>query len=66
MLLTSMGRDKMAEVYSEACIFTAEHIERWWDEIDAVAARLKETGYLVGAEVVRIIEFVSGKDNRRP
>ena len=61
-LRMSMGRAKMAEVYRRACVYAAEHVERWWDEIDALATRLKEAGYLDGAEAVRVIRSVSGEE----
>jgi len=37
ILLMSLGRQKAKDGYREACIFTAEHVELWWDEIDALA-----------------------------
>lgn len=61
-MLMTMGRAKMAEVYRQACVYAAEHVERWWDEIDALATRLKEAGYLDGAEAVRVIRSVSGEE----
>ena len=62
MLLRSMGRAKMKDVYRAACDFAAENVKRWWDEIDALAARLKEVGYLNGTEAVRIIKAVGGEE----
>jgi hypothetical protein len=60
-ILMTMGRTNVTGVYRRACVYTAEHVERWWDEIDALATHLKEIGYLDGAEVVRVIRSVSGE-----
>ena len=54
--LVPLGRQNMEGVYGAACVFAAEHVELWWEEIDALAARLLEVGRVDGAEVARIVE----------
>ncbi|MGH3145315.1 MAG: hypothetical protein ACRDTR_05885 [Rubrobacter sp.] len=62
--LFSLGRDNAQKVYDSACAVAAELVERWWDEIDAVANRLLEVGRIDGAEVGRIIEGARKNDER--
>lgn len=59
--IMTMGRRRMEEVYEAACAFAAEHVELWWDEIDALAKRLLEVGRVDGSEVRQIIEGVSNQ-----
>jgi hypothetical protein len=56
LYLTLSMRADREKAYNRACEFTAEHVERWWNEIDAVANGLLERGHLDGGEVARIIE----------
>ena len=53
-------KEKAYQTYNRACEFTAVHVERWWNEIDAVAKGLLERGHLDGGEVERIIESAGG------
>jgi hypothetical protein len=62
MLMKSMGRAKMEGVYGLACVFAVQNVKGWWAEIDALAARLKNTGRLEGAEVERVIQSVSEEE----
>ncbi len=45
-------------LYLKALEEAATLVEEYWPEIEAVAARLSEEGYLEGEEVGRIIEGV--------
>jgi hypothetical protein len=62
--LSSLERQTAQKVYDSACAVAAEHVERWWDEIDAVAKRLLEVGRIEGAEVGRIVEGARNNDER--
>lgn len=46
----------LEDCYRMACESAVRNVEVWWEEIVAVAERLKETGYLDGAEVALTIE----------
>ncbi len=61
ILQVSLGRQKAEATYRVACDFAAKHVELWWDEIDALAARLLEVGRVDGVEVARIIEATKEK-----
>ncbi len=50
--------DVAEKLYTESCRQVAAHVEEFWPEIEAVAAKLSEDGYLTGEEVERIIEGV--------
>jgi hypothetical protein len=65
ILRMSLGRQKMKDGYREACIFAAEHVELWWDEIDALAKRLLELGRVEGSEVRSIIVTAKGSKDER-
>lgn len=57
--LASKGAEDVAEqLYEEACRQTALYVEEFWGEIEAVAQRLSEVGYLEGEEVKQVIEGV--------
>jgi hypothetical protein len=62
-LLWSLGRQRAKEAYEEASDYAAEHVELWWDEIDALAKRLLELGRVEGSEVKRIIETARGEQS---
>ena len=64
ILLMSLGRQKAKDGYREACIFAAEHVELWRDEINAVAKGLLARGHLDGGEVKRIIRSAGGGEER--
>lgn len=63
-VLSSLERQNANMVYDSACAVAAEHVELWWEEIDAVAKRLLEVGRIDGAEVGRIVEGVRNNDER--
>lgn len=42
--------------YEAACRIAASNVVRWWDEISAVAERLREVGCLEGDECIALIE----------
>ncbi len=55
---TKDAEDVAAKLYAESCQQVAAHVEKFWPEIEAVAKRLSEVGYLEGEEVKRIVEGV--------
>jgi len=63
-VIMTIGRQRVEEVYEAACDFAAEHVERWWDEIDKLAKRLLEDGRIDGSEVGRIIEGTRNNNER--
>ena len=52
------AEDVSEKLYIEACRQTASLVEEYWPEIEAVAAKLQEAGYLEGEEVGRVIAGV--------
>ncbi len=50
--------DAAERLYKESCRQAALHLEEFWPEIEAVAERLSEVGYLEGEEAGRIIKGV--------
>jgi hypothetical protein len=50
--------DVAERLYTESCRQVTAYVEKFWPQIEAVAAKLLEVGYLEGEEVRRIIEGV--------
>ena len=68
-LATKGGEDARSveeKLYVESCRQVAAHVEEFWPEIEAVAERLSEVGYLEGEEVGRIIDGVRAAASHEP
>lgn len=56
--------DGTEDLYREMCGYVDENLNAWWPEVVAVAEGLKDTGYLDGSEVVKLIESANhGEEN---
>ena len=54
----------LEDCYQLACKSAVLNVESWWEEICAVAERLKETGQLDEAELPPVIESTWGCDHQ--
>jgi hypothetical protein len=50
--------DDVEKSYEIACEEAARNVQLWWDEIQAVAEKLMEAGYLDGVECLELVEAV--------
>ncbi len=55
--IAAKGERRMEErLYAEACRQTAAHVEEFWTEIEAVARKLLEAGFLGGEEAQALLD----------